>query len=188
MGRGIDRRGLVADRLEHRDLKPVPGALGPQQIRRPTAPVPKGAIPADDHVAGAYRSDDDFGNKVLRTRGGEAEIEMLDEQQIDAEARQFALLDAERRQPERLGPRKENAARMRLEGQHRGRSALGLRTVADLAKQYGMPPMQAVEIAYREDRTTRMVRAGAGMSDDADHASRAPRLRAGAAKIARGAP
>ena len=33
--------------------------------------------------------------------------------------------------------------------------------------------MQAVEIAYRQDRAARVVRLRAGMSDDADHGSRA---------------
>jgi len=136
-------------------------------------------------MAGADRSDDYIRDEVLGTLGGKAEIEMLDKQQVGAEPRQFAFLDPKRRQPERLGPGKENAARMRLEGQHRGRPALRLPTVSDLTEQHCVPAMQPIEIAYREDRATRVVRTGAGMSDDADHASWTPRLQAGAAKIAR---
>src|SRR5262249_38716565 len=154
-------------RLQHRDTKAVTGALGPQQVGRSAAPVAEGAIPADDEVTGANRPDDDLGDKFLGALAGKAEIEMLDEQQIDAEPRQFALLDAEWRQPERLGPGNEDAARMRFEGQHTCGRALCLSAVADLAEQYRMPAMQAVEIAHREHRTTRVVRPGTGVADDA---------------------
>ena len=107
---------------------------------------------------------------------------MLDEQELNAEPSHFTLLDAKRRQPERLGSGKKDATRMRLKGQHRGGPALSLRAIANLAEQHGVPTMQAIKIAQREDRTTRVVRAGAGMSDDTDHKSRARRLRAGVAK------
>ena len=96
---------------------------------------------------------------------------MLDEQQIDAEPGQFALLDAERRQPEGFGRRKEHAARMRLEGQHAGRAARFPRELAGPADQHRMPAVQTIEIAHRQDRAGRVVRAGAGMSDDSDHGS-----------------
>ena len=96
---------------------------------------------------------------------------MLDEQEIDAEPGQFALLDPERGQPERLGSGHEHAARMRLEGQHRGRPAVLPRQVARAADQQRMAAMQPVEIAHRQHRAARMVRLGAGMSDDADHGS-----------------
>src|SRR5208282_4998548 len=171
MGRGIDRRVPAADRIEHRDAEAVLCTSRAQHIGGPAAAIAEGTVPADDDMARADRPDDDLGDEVLRTLGGKAEIEMLDEQQIDAESRQFALLDAERRQPERLARGKEHAARMRLEGQHRDRPALSSRQVADLADHHRMPAMQAVEIAHREDRTTRVVRSGAGMSDDADHGS-----------------
>src|ERR1700756_3427881 len=96
---------------------------------------------------------------------------MLDEQEIDAEPRQFALLDTERRQPEGFGRRKEHAARMRLEGQHSGRAARFPRELASLPDQHGMPAVQTIEIAHRQDRAGRVVRPGAGMSYDSDHGS-----------------
>jgi hypothetical protein len=50
-------------------------------------------------------------------------IEMLDEQEIDAEKRDLALLDAKRRQAKRLAAGNEDVARVRLEGQYRARRA-----------------------------------------------------------------
>ena len=83
---------------------------------------------------------------------------MLDEQQIDPEPRDLALLDAERGQPERLAPGHEDAARVRLEGQHRRRHAGRAGTVARLADQRRMAPVQPVEIAHRQHRAARMAR------------------------------
>src|SRR5215472_8887226 len=98
MGRGINRGVLAADRLEHRDAKPLlyPGRL--QQVRRAAPAVAEGAIPADNNMARADRRDDYIRDEVLGTLGGKAEIEMLDEQQLDAKSCQFALFDAKRRQ------------------------------------------------------------------------------------------
>ena len=77
----------------------------------------------DDDVARADRADQHLGDERFGALAREIEVEMLDEQQIDPEPRDLALLDAERRQPERLGLRHEHAARMRLEGQYPGRPA-----------------------------------------------------------------
>ncbi len=142
-----------------------------QQIRRTAAAVAKGAVPADDDMRGADRSNDDLGDEVVGAFRRKAEIEMLDKQQVDAEAGQFALFDAERRQAERLGRGKEHAARMRLEGQHSGWPALRMREVARAADQHRVAAMQAVKIAHRKDRPGRVIRSGAGMSDDSDHGS-----------------
>jgi hypothetical protein len=60
---------------------------------------------------------------------------------------------------------------MRLEGEHSGRMARSARELAGLADQHGMPPVQAIEVAHREDRAGGMIRPGAGMSDDSDHGS-----------------
>jgi hypothetical protein len=122
-------------------------------------------------VAGADRPDDDFGDEILGALGGEAEIEMLDKQQLDAEPRQFVLFSAERGQPERLAAGIEDAARMRLEGQDGGGRAGGAGAVAGLADQRGMALMQPVEIAHRQHRAARVARSGTGMSDDAEHGS-----------------
>ena len=100
---------------------------------------------------------------------------MLDEQQIDAEPGHFALLDAERRQPERFGRREEHAARMRLEGQHAGRAARFPRELARLADQHRMAAVQTIEIAHRQHRAARVVRPGTGMSYDSDHGERQSR-------------
>ena len=96
---------------------------------------------------------------------------MLNEQQIDAEPGQFALLDAERRQPEGFGRGEEHAARMRLEGQHAGRAARFSRELAGPPDQHGMAAVQTIEIAQPQDRAGRVVRPGAGMSYDSDHGS-----------------
>ena len=96
---------------------------------------------------------------------------MLDEQQIDAEPGQFALLDTEGRQPEGFGRGKEHAARMGLECQHARRAACFPREIAGPADQHGMAAVQAIEIADREDRAGGVVRPRAGMSYDSDHGS-----------------
>ena len=98
---------------------------------------------------------------------GEGAVEMLDEQEIDAEPRDLALLDAKRRQTERLAPRHEDAARVRLEGQHRHRRAARLGERAGLADQRRMALVQPVEIAHRQHRAALMLRTGARMTDDA---------------------
>ncbi len=148
---------------------PALGAGGAQQIGRAPAAFAEGAVPADDDVGSADRADDDLRQEIFGALGGETGVEMLDEQQIDAEPSQFALLDAKRGQPKRLGRRDENAARMRLEGQHPDRPVLRPRQIAGAADQQRMAAVQTVEIAHRQHRTARMVRLGAGMSDDADH-------------------
>src|SRR5207253_3472513 len=91
LGRGINRRILAADWLDHGHLETVLQTRGPQKIGRPTATVAERAIPADDNMRGADRSDDDFGDELLGTFLRKGQIEMLDEQQIDAEPSQFAL-------------------------------------------------------------------------------------------------
>ena len=118
---------------------------------------------------GPDRSDDDFRNEFLGALFREREVEVLDEQQIDAEPGQFALLDAERRQSERFGRGKEYAARMRFEGQHAGRAGGLPRKFAGPADQYGMTAVQTIEIPHRQDRAGRVVRSGAGMSYNSDH-------------------
>jgi hypothetical protein len=60
---------------------------------------------------------------------------------------------------------------MRLEGQHSGRAAGFARELAGPADQHGMPAVQTIEIAQRQDRAGQVVRAGAGMSYDSDHGS-----------------
>src|SRR6202030_1673785 len=171
MGRRIDCRILAADRSEHGHPEAVLQTGGAQGFRRSAAAVAKGAIPADHDMRGPDRSDDHFGNEFLGTLLREGEVEMLDEQQIDAESGQFTLLDAERRQPEGFGRGEEHAARMRLEGQHSGGAARFPRELAGPAGQPGMAAMQTIEIAHRQDRAGRVVRPGAGMSDDSDHGS-----------------
>ena len=169
MGRGIDGRVGAAHRFEDADGKTVARPCFTQQLGRAAPAVAEGAVPADDDMSGADRTHDDVGNKILGALGGKAEIEMLDKKEIDAEPRQFALLDAKGRQPERLGRRKKDAARMRLEGQHRGRPALPAAELARLRDQRRMTLVQPVEIAHRQHRWARMARSRAGMSDDADH-------------------
>ncbi len=103
LGRGIDGRILAANRLDDGDVEAMLPTGRAQQIRRPTAAVAKGAVPADDDMRGADRSNDDLGDEVVGAFSRKAEIEMLDKQQVDAEAGQFA--DAARRSGLRLaGP------------------------------------------------------------------------------------
>jgi len=79
MGRGVDRGVLAADWLEHRDAKPLHNPGRPQHVRRAASAVAKGAIPADNNMAGTNRPNDYLGDEVLRTLGGKAEIKMPDE-------------------------------------------------------------------------------------------------------------
>src|SRR5207244_49920 len=64
LGRGIDRRIGAADRLEYREAEAVLGAGDAQQLGGPAPAVAKGAVPADDDVAGPDRADDDFGDEI----------------------------------------------------------------------------------------------------------------------------
>ena len=69
--------------------KPRCGAGGAQEIGRAAPAVAKGAVLADDDVRGADRADDDLRREnPRRSCAAKREIEMLDEQQIDAEPRQ----------------------------------------------------------------------------------------------------
>ncbi len=124
---------------------------GAQEIGCSAAAVAKGAIPADHDVRGADRANDDFGDEILGAFDRKGEIEMLNKQQIDAEPRQLALLDAERGQPKRFGCRDEHTARVRFEGQHPGWPARRSREIAHLADQHGVTAVQAVEIAHCKD-------------------------------------
>ena len=94
---------------------------------------------------------------------------MLHEQEVDAEPGDLTLLDPEWGQPERLAIRHEDAARVRLEGQHPGRDAVSAGAVASFADQRRVPQMQPVEIAHRQHRAAGMRRSRIGMSDDAEH-------------------
>ena len=169
LGRGIDDFAGAANRLDHGHAKAALGARGAQQIGRAAAALAEGAVPADDDVRSADRADDDLGDEILGALCGKGEVEMLHEQQIDAEPRQLALLDAKRGQPERLRRRHEDAARMRLEGQHPSGRLPRPRQVAGPADQQRMAAMHPVEIAHRQHRAARVMRLGTGMSDDADH-------------------
>src|SRR5580658_3315216 len=92
---------------------------------------------------------------------------MLDEQEIDAEPGDLALLDAEWRQAEWLAARHEDVARMRLEGQHRGGGAARRGERAGAADQRRVALVQPIEIAHCQHRAALMRRAGARMSNDA---------------------
>src|SRR5438552_3333213 len=93
--------------VEQMRLEPRHEAAGAEHFWVAAAWIAKGRIPADIDMRGADRANDDFGDEVLGALRGKAEIEMLHEQEVDAEPRQLTLLDAVRRQPERLGRREE---------------------------------------------------------------------------------
>ncbi len=94
---------------------------------------------------------------------------MLDEHQIDIEPREFAFLNAERRQAKGFALGHKDGARMRLEGQHSDRFAGGMGPVARRGDQSRMTAMDPIEIAQGQYHAARMIRVGAGMSDDAEH-------------------
>src|SRR5439155_4926838 len=102
----------------------------------------------------------------------EGRVEMPDEQQFDPEPRDLALLDPKRGQPIGLAARHEDAARMRLEGQHPGRLAGGMGALAGGPDQRGVTEMQPVKIAHRQYRAARMGGSGTGMANDAEHGER----------------
>src|SRR5256885_6860881 len=69
---------------------------------------------ADDDMAEPDRPEHDLLDKVFGAPVGEFQIEMLDEQELDPEPRDLALLDPKRGQAKRLALRHEDTARMRL--------------------------------------------------------------------------
>src|SRR5207302_4348484 len=115
MGRGIDRRVGVAYRIDDRDAEALLGAGGAQQFGRAAAAVAEGAVMTDDDMAEADRAEHHLLDKGFGALLREIEVEMLDEQQVDAEPLDLALLDPKRGQPIRLAFRHEDAARVRLE-------------------------------------------------------------------------
>src|SRR5690242_14619977 len=117
MGRGIGGPIGAVYRRDDGDAKPARRPRIAQQLGRAAPPGAKGAIVADDDVAEADRADQHVVDKRFGTFAGKLAIEMLDEQELDAKPGELALLDAERRQAERLGVRHKDVARMRLEGQ-----------------------------------------------------------------------
>jgi hypothetical protein len=169
MGRGIDRRIGAAHRLDNGHAKPVPRPHLAQQFGRAATAVAEGAVMADDNMAEADRAQHDLLDKGFSAPMGEFQIEMLDEQELDPEPRDLALLDPERGQAERLALRHEDTARVRLEGQDPRRLSDRLGARACRLDQRRMAQMQPVEIAHRQHRATRMGRSGTGMSDDAEH-------------------
>src|SRR5260370_36693381 len=85
---------------------------------------------ADDDMAEADRAEHHLLDKGFGALLREIEVEMLDEQQVDAEPLDLALLDPERGQPERFAFRHADAARMRLEGLYHGGLAVRPRAPA----------------------------------------------------------
>jgi hypothetical protein len=94
---------------------------------------------------------------------------MLDEQQLHSKTAKLAFFDAKRGEAKGLACRAQNAPRMRLEGQDGKRAPLRSSTRPSVADQRSVAQMYAVEIPDRQNRVAGMVRAGAGMSDDAGH-------------------
>ncbi len=130
---------------------------GAQQIRRTAATVAKRAVMPDDDVRHADRPEQHVLDKRSGALLGKGHVEMLDEQESDPEPRDLAPLDPERGQPKRLALGHEDTARVRLEGGHRRRHAIGAGAIARLADQRGMTLMQpGVEIAHRQHCAARM--------------------------------
>src|SRR6266550_2348381 len=140
-----------------------------QQFGRAATAIAERAVMADDDMAEPDRPEHDLLDKVFGAPVGEFQIEMLDEQELDPEPCDLALLDPERGQAKRLALRHKDTARMRLEGQDARRRSGTLGARAGRLDQRGMPQMQPVEITHRQYRAARMGRSGTGMSDNAEH-------------------
>ena len=189
MRRGIDRRIGAAHRLDNCDAKAVPGPHLAQQFGRAPAAVAERAVMADDDMAEPDRPEHDLLDKVFGAPVGEFQIEMLDEQELDPEPRDLALLDPKRGQAKRLALRHEDTARMRLEGQDARRLSGPPGARAGRLDQGGVSQMKPVEITHRQHRAARMGRSGTGMSNDAEHgAVNSLSSQRSAAKIAAAAP
>src|SRR5579864_7490220 len=122
MSRGIDRPA-AAHRVDYADAEAEFVANLAQQRRGAAPPIAEGAVMADDDLGDADGLDHHFLDERFGAFRGEGAIEMLDKEEIDAEPGDLALLDAKRRQAERLAAGHEDIAGMRLEGQHRYRRA-----------------------------------------------------------------
>src|SRR6185312_4615263 len=93
-------------------------SLGPQELGRAAPLVAEDEIIADDHGLDAEAFDQDRLDEGLGALLGEIEIEMQGEEIIDAQSFERPRLGAERRQTKGRRARLEDAARMRLEGEH----------------------------------------------------------------------
>src|SRR5207237_4834507 len=148
--------------LDDGEAEAMPGAHLAQQLWGAAAAVAEGAVMADDDMGQPNRAEHDLLDKGFGALLRETRVEMLDEQQLDPEPRDLALLDPERGQPIGLAAGHEDAARMRLEGQHAGRLAGGMGALAGRPDQRRVPQMQPVKIAHRQDRAARMGGSGTG--------------------------
>src|SRR3954468_23228166 len=139
MSRGIDRAITLAHRLDDSDAETLPGAGILQHFGRAAAAVAEGAIVADHDMAEADRPDHHLPDERFSAPAGEGGVEMLDEQELDAELGDLAFFDPERGQSERFAPGHEDGARMRLEGQDAGRYAGLPRPLAGILDQRRVP-------------------------------------------------
>ena len=103
------------------------------------------AEPAREHVV------DELGGRLLPEMLGEGEREQM----LDAELGEQPRLDPEGREPGRRLLRRQDLARMRLEGDHTERRAEGSGLLARAGDQRAMAPMHAVEVADRDHAVQR---------------------------------
>jgi hypothetical protein len=133
-------------------------------------------IMADDHPGHAELSSEQAVDEVGRGRGREPGIEAPHEGAVEPELSEDDQLRGLRGQPEQGFVRREEFARMRLEGEDRGRRV----PLADF--RYGdvderpVAAMDAVEIADRHHRTTQRRRHGFAVAAHREGARRHVRL------------
>ena len=109
-------------------------------------------IVTDHHMARLQALRQQLGRELLGGLGREGEVEMKDEESIDADRLDGTGLGPQGREAKRGIAGLEHFARMGLEGEDRRRPALCRRLVAGGADHRLMAEMHAVEIADRDDR------------------------------------
>ncbi len=146
----------------------------PEQRDVALALVPETKVVAHHHVARAQPLAQDPVGEVLRAEVRQRLVEVERHQQVDAQGLDEPRLDPERRQTEGRRVRREEAARVRLEGEDRLRPFQLVGQTPGLRDHFLVAAVDAVEIADRDDRTLQRLRHVVVMAQDL-HTSFAPR-------------
>ena len=122
------------------------------------APGAKHEVVADHHMGRLQPLAQHLDHEGFGALAGQLGVEMQYEQVVDADRLEMADPDAERRQAEGRLARREELARMRLEGEHRQAGAELAGAARRGADHRLMAAMHAVEIAERHHRAARLDR------------------------------
>jgi hypothetical protein len=137
------------------DRKAVLPPLSQQQRKIAAAPFPEAEIVADDKVAYGKASRQDAFDELLGGQRGQLVVEATDMDAVDPAFGEQLEFVAQTGQTRRRLIRREQLARMRLEGEHGRRQRKFARLGRQFGKQRTMAPVYAIEIADGQHRGRR---------------------------------